>query len=120
MSAPPSSMCVAQVWRSMWQLAAGQNDNGNEHEHLEIGNLDENGEPLQFDLRKVIAMANMEFTTAAVSAKGKGEHKSLPVYPKAKSLAVRDLAVQLLDDRGGMRADLWASYVRDGKVCNQR
>jgi hypothetical protein len=101
-------------------IAASQDHNGKPHEHLAVQNVGADGEPLKFGLREVIDMSDMKFTTAAVSAKGKGLGKSMAVYPKAKNLAVRNLAVQLFDGRGGMRADLWAGFVRDGTVCNQR
>jgi len=101
-------------------IAAAQDHNGKMHEHLAVANVGADGEPLKFGLREVISMAAMEFTSCAVSAKGKGVGKSVPVYPKAKNLAVRDLAVQLLDERGGMRRDLWAGYVRDGTVSALR
>jgi len=102
-----------------WMLGL-QDHNLKEHGHLEVEGVGADGEPLKFGLREAISTSGMEFTSCAVSAKGKGLGKSVPVYPKAKSLAVRDLATALLDDRGGMRADLWADYVRAGTVSDLR
>jgi hypothetical protein len=65
-------------------------------------------------------MANMQFTQAVVSAKGTGKRKSLPVYPKAKQLAVLDLATLLVSPSGDIRDDVWHQLEKAGTITNFR
>ena len=103
---------VFSDWRTAYApgrqwVAAVQNHNGIFHLHAAVSNVDASGRPLRIQPHHVLDMAEMKFTTAAISARGKGKSKGVPVYSKAKKLAVRDLAALLVSPGGGIRADVW-------------
>ena len=62
----------------------------------------------------------MQWTMQFLSGRGKGRRRSLPMYPKAKKLDVRLLALMLMDSRGKVRKEIWDKLVRAGKISNFR
>jgi len=90
------------------------------HLHVALANYGKDGEPINFRPHQVKAMADMQFTQAVISAKGTGKRKSLAVYPKAKKLAVRDLATLLLDDHGRVKDDAWERLKKEGILSSFR
>ena len=60
------------------------------------------------------------WTVEFLSGRGKGKRKALPMYPKAKRLDTRLLAVALLDSDGKLRKDRWDKLVRSGKITDLR
>jgi len=60
------------------------------------------------------------WTAAFISGRGRGRRKALPVYPRARKLAVRDLARLLMDAHGNLRQDRWDALVKAGKISNLR
>jgi len=60
------------------------------------------------------------WTAQFLSGRGKGRRKALPMYPKAKRLDTRLLAVALLDSDGKLRKDRWDKLVRSGKITDLR
>jgi len=69
------------------------------HAHLIFPNSD-GRRTIPLPQKVLQELQDFGWTTALVSGRGKGERKALPVYPKARSLRVRDLANQLLDKSG--------------------
>ena len=62
----------------------------------------------------------MAWTMQFLSGRGKGRRKALPMYPKAKRLDTRLLAVALLDSNGKLRKDRWDKMVKAGKITDFR
>ncbi|MEI6568569.1 MAG: hypothetical protein WCR20_17950, partial [Verrucomicrobiota bacterium] len=60
------------------------------------------------------------WTVQFLSGRGKGKRKALPMYPKAKRLEVRLLAVALLDSDGKLRKDRFERMVKAGKITDLR
>jgi hypothetical protein len=60
------------------------------------------------------------WTIQFASGRGKGKRKALPMYPKAKTLDARVLAIALLDSNGHLRKDRWDHLVETGKVSDFR
>jgi hypothetical protein len=93
-------------------------DNGFWHAHVAVANMGDDGKALQIDQFDVRNMAGMKFTSHAVSAKGTGMNIGLPVYSKAESLVVRDLAETLVDDAGNVRNNRWEEMVSSNKITD--
>jgi hypothetical protein len=86
-----STYAPARRW-----LMGFQQHNGVEHLHLAVGNVGEDGRPLDLDPYAVVAMSRMKFTTHAVSAKGRGVGRGTgKVYSKSRKSSARDLAEAL-------------------------
>jgi hypothetical protein len=75
-------------------MAALQDHNGAPHLHLIVQNVGDDGVALKIKPHQVKAMAGMEFTEHAVSAKGIGR-KGVSFYSKAEGLNVQQLAREL-------------------------
>src|ERR1017187_5417608 len=60
------------------------------------------------------------WTIQFASGRGKGQRKALPMYPKAKTLDARVLAIALLDSNGHLRKDRWDKLVESGKITDFR
>jgi len=74
----------------------------------------------RFSPNHVLDMAEMKFTTHAISARGKGQAKGVPVYSKAKKLAVRDLAALVVAPGGGINNGVWMQLKEKGILSGFR
>ncbi|MEI8292260.1 MAG: hypothetical protein WCH99_22545 [Verrucomicrobiota bacterium] len=94
-------------------------DTATRHIHLLFANS--NGRRT-LDLRPKFlkAIQDMAWTIQFLSGRGKGRRKALPMYPKAKRLDTRILAVALLDSNGKLRKDRWDKMVKAGKITDFR
>jgi len=103
---------VARDWINTYApdrrwMAAFQDHNGKPHLHLLVQNVGDDGRPLKIKPHQVKELAAMSFTAHAVTAKGLGKARSLPVYPHAEKLTVRDVARDLahvFDPREGLES----------------
>jgi hypothetical protein len=101
-------------------VAAIQIHNGIYHLHGGVANVGPDGKPLKFKPYMVRDMAAMKFTAHTISAKGAGKSRGVAVYPKARKLAVRDLAAFLIDDNGVVRPERWDALVASGDIGDLR
>ena len=62
----------------------------------------------------------MQWTMQFLAGRGRGKRRALPMYPKAKRLDVRLLAVALLDSDGNLRKDRFERMVKSGKISDLR
>lgn len=62
----------------------------------------------------------MQWTMQFLSGRGRGRRRALPMYPRAKRLDTRLLAVALLDEKGNLRKDRWNKLVKAGKITDFR
>jgi len=65
-------------------------------------------------------LQGLAWTVQFLSGRGKGRRKALPMYPKAKRLDVRLLAIALLDSDGNLRKDRFERMVKSGKISDLR
>lgn len=94
-------------------------DTATRHIHLIFANS--NGRRT-LDLRPKFLkeLQGLAWTVQFLSGRGKGRRKALPMYPKAKRLDVRLLAVALLDSDGNLRKDRFERMVKSGKISDLR
>ena len=89
--------------------------------HLHIIFANSNGRrTLDLRPRFLKELQGFLWTIQFLSGRGKGRRKALPMYPKARRLDVRVLAVALLDSNGQLRRDRWDNLVKTGKVRDFR
>ena len=65
-------------------------------------------------------LQGMQWTMQFLAGRGRGKRRALPMYPKAKRLDVRLLAVALLDSDGNLRKDRFERMVKSGKISDLR
>jgi hypothetical protein len=65
-------------------------------------------------------LQGFKWTKALAPGRGKGRRKALPVYTKAKNLAVRDLAAQLIGTDGSIPNQQWEQLLASGIVTAPR
>lgn len=94
-------------------------DTGTRHIHLIFANS--NGRRT-LDLRPKFLkeIQGMAWTMQFLSGRGRGKRKSLPMYPKARRLDTRLLAVALLDSHGKLRKDRWDKMVQAKQITDFR
>ena len=94
-------------------------DTGTRHIHLIFANS--NGRRT-LDLRPKFLkeIQGMAWTMQFLSGRGRGKRKALPMYPKARRLDTRLLAVALLDSHGKLRKDRWDKMVQAKQITDFR
>ena len=90
------------------------------HSHLAIATIGLDDKPLKIGRREFLAITNLEFTKAALPAKGRGRSQGVRVHPKAKKLDARDLAHLLLGPEGSFSPRTWKSLRREKTITDVR
>jgi hypothetical protein len=108
-----------KIMRVASMLGWVHGDTATRHIHLLFANS--NGRRT-LDLRPKFLkeIQGMAWTIQFLSGRGKGRRKALPMYPRAKKLDTRLLAIALLDSNGKLRKDRWEKMVKAGKITDFR
>lgn len=89
------------------------------HVHLIHGNS--NGQrSLDWGPEFLSKLNDFQWTSALAPGKGRGQRRGIEVYPKARTLSVRDLAALLVDEHHQLQPSRWDGLVQKGELTDFR